>query len=149
MKILKTNTACISLTAALTVLVVCLPTKEGAAWPSPFRRKPDAAARPEFDRAQFMVINLNRGKDSTGYYLQESLRSSRLLLQQLEKAERQLDQVDKAYAKSRGRPDDKYLNSAGARIATAKTTAGQLEQQLQEASAELKSSIHQVLLLER
>ena len=129
-------------TALFSVLVVA----GGSGWA---KRKPRVEVRQEFDRAQFMIMNLNRGKDSTGFYLQESLRTSRLMVRDLEKAQRQLEQADKSFAKSRGRPDDKYLSTAGARIAAAKAAAHELEKQLDGASDELKSSIHQVLLMEQ
>lgn len=124
----------------LVALTLCVPASQS-------RRKPQTKS--EFDRTQYMVMNLNRGKDSTGYYLQESHRSSVVVLQQLEKAQRQLEQVDRAYAKSRGRPDDKYLNDATERIRAAKATAEQLTKELSECQEGLKNSIHQVLLLEQ
>jgi hypothetical protein len=142
MKQVKNQTALLSWATAVGFLILAVP-------PADSKRRPEPAERVEFSRAQYMVMNLNRGKDSTGFYLQESGRQSRLMLVQLEKASRQLEQVDRVYAKSKGRPDDKYLKGAQARIEAARMTAQQLAQQLQEAQAELKSSIQEVLLADQ
>ncbi len=123
------------------VTVLALSTQPAICW-----KKQNPANKPEFDRTQFMVINLNRGKNSSGYYLQESAKDCRLLMIKLDKAARQIEQVDSAYAKTHGHPDDRYLRSARERIATARATAATLEQQLTASSDELKTSIQQILL---
>lgn len=139
MKQVKKQVILVSWAIAAGLLVLLAPASD-------CKRRPEPAERIEFSRTQFMVMNLNRGKDSTGYYLQESAHQSRLMTMQLEKASRQLEQVDRAYAKSKGRPDDRFLKGAAARIEAARVTAERLAEQLQQAQAELKSSIQEVLL---
>lgn len=117
--------------------------------PAASRKHPESSQKSEFDRAQFMIMNLNRGKDSTGYYLQESVRQGHSLEQALSRAQHQLEQVEKAYAKSRGRPDDKYLTVPAARIAACRTAAANLVKELQTAHQELAASIHEVLLMDK
>lgn len=95
-----------------------------------------------------MMMNLTRGPGSTGFYVVQSLRHAKDMVRDLDKALRQLEQVEKAYAKSRGRPDDRQLAGAAERIRQAQTTAGQLETQLREAYQDLKSSVSQTLAVE-
>ncbi|GEM_PF-2819913 len=114
----------------------------------PGQPKKHTAGPGEFDRAQLMVMNLNRGKGSSGYYLQESQRLSRQMLADLDKAAAQLEQVDKFYARSRGRPDDRFLLPAGKQIAEARAAARKLEEALSGARAELREGINQLLLSE-
>lgn len=139
MSVFSSKFALASLSLVLLALAVLAPAAD--CW-----RKDDPAPKPVFDREQFMVMMLDHGKDSTGYYLQESLRSTRLMYQQLDKASHQLDQVDRAFARSRGRPDSRYLSGPAARIEQAKTAAENLMRQLEEAQGELKDSIHHLLL---
>ncbi|MBI4533484.1 MAG: hypothetical protein HY711_06005 [Candidatus Melainabacteria bacterium] len=105
-------------------------------------------AQPDFDREQFMLMNLNRGQDSTGFYLSGSHAKTKVMVKDLDKALRQLEQVDRTYAKSRGKPDDRFLDSTYQRIKQAKQTAEQLEVQLKDAYDDLKVSIQQTLVLE-
>src|SRR5271154_1761715 len=92
---------------------------------SPFseaRKPPKPPPAPKFDRAQFMLMNLNRGPASTGGYLSESHQVTVRMKEDLAKALNQLQQVDMTYAKSRGRPDDRFLEGPAARIKQAQKT---------------------------
>ena len=95
-----------------------------------------------------MLMNLNRGHGSTGYYLADSLRQTRGMVKALDKALRQLEQVERNYGKSRGRADEHCLGSTADRIGQCKTSAEQLEKQLHDALQDLRSSIQQTLILE-
>lgn len=64
----------------------------------------------------------------------------------LEKALNQVEEVDKTYAKSRNQPDSRYLENACLKITLARQTAEQLQDQLREAYAELKSSIEETVI---
>ena len=101
-----------------------------------------------FTREQFMLMNLNRGQDSTGFYLLNCLAKTKVMVRDLDKALRQLEQVERSYAKSRGKPDDRFLDSAAYRIKLAKQTAEQLVVQLKDASDDLRTSVQQTLVLE-
>ncbi len=101
----------------------------------------------EFSREEFMLMNLNRGNDSTGAHLSESLKDSRTMVQRLEKSLRQLEEVDKAYARSKGKPDDRFLAPASQRLERALQKAQELASELESCREELKDNIHQTLLL--
>ncbi|HEY9869206.1 MAG TPA: hypothetical protein V6D08_08570 [Candidatus Obscuribacterales bacterium] len=116
--------------------------------PGQARKPAKPPPAPKFDREQIMMMNLTRGPGSTGFYVVQSLRHTKEMVRNLDKALRQLEQVEKSYAKSRGRPDDRPLASSAERIRQAHATAGQLETQLREAFQDLKSSVSQTLAVE-
>ncbi len=95
-----------------------------------------------------MLMNLNRGPNSTGGYLSASHQAALKMKDDLSKAVNQLEQVEATYAKSRGRPDDHFLEGPAARIEQARKTAEQLLNELREAEADLKSTIQQTLITE-
>ncbi len=101
----------------------------------------------QFSREEFMVLNLNRGNDSTGAHISESLKQVRLVVKDLEKSLRQLQQVDREYAKSKGRPDDKFLGNASDRLQQALKLSQQLSTELETSKEELKDSIHSALIM--
>jgi len=131
------------LLALATVAPVLLPQAPGNA----DQLRP-AIENPKFNREQFMMMNLTRGHDSTGFYLITSLNRTKEMIRDLEKSLNQLDQVEKAYTRSRGRPDDHPLQSTADRIKQAQLRAGQLELELREAFHDLKSSVTQTLAVE-
>lgn len=113
------------------------------------KRPPKPPPAPRFDRAQFMLMNLNRGPNSTGGYLAESHKAAFKMKDDLAKALNQLQQVEATYAKSRGRPDDKFLEGPGERIKQAQKTADQLLNELRDAEADLKSTIQQTMITDQ
>ena len=64
----------------------------------------------------------------------------------LDKALDQVVEVDKTYAKSRHKPDNRYLENACLKITVARQTAEQLKFQLGDAYSELKDSIEQTMV---
>lgn len=104
--------------------------------------------QPDFDREQKMLLNLKQGVGSSGYYLLHSLRETQAMVRELEKATKQVEEVDKTYAKSRRKPDNRYLQAATLKIANCKQQAETLEASIHDAFAELKKSINQALVLE-
>lgn len=102
----------------------------------------------KFDRAQTMLINLNHTKGSAGYYLLESDRVAKLMVRSLQKCINQVQEVEKTYGRSRGKPDDKVLATATLKISLAQQTAQQLDEQLRDAFQELKASIKDALILD-
>ncbi|MBY0550187.1 MAG: hypothetical protein K2W95_23120 [Candidatus Obscuribacterales bacterium] len=107
-----------------------------------------AIAQPgrQFTREDYMVMNLNRGTASAGTQISEALRSARQSVKDLDRALRQMEQVDKAYAKSKGKPDDRYLTAATETLRKTLKTAQQLEVELEASRDELKSSIQEALI---
>ena len=83
---------------------------------------------------------------SAGYYIIHSYSESKEMSHNLERALNQVIEVDKIYAKSRHRPDDRYLETVCLKITVARQTADQLQEQLKDAFAELKSSIQDTLI---
>lgn len=98
----------------------------------------------EFKREEIMVINLNHGENSSGSLIVNSLKETRKMTKGLDKALRQIEQVNKNYAKSKGHPDNNYLETNN--LKEALETAKLLEKQLQESLTELKASIQQALI---
>lgn len=97
-------------------------------------------------REELMVINLNRGPKSTGFYILTSLKSVRAMQRDLDKGARQLEQVDAAYAKASGRPDDRTLGTTLDGIKQAQKTADLLEKQLDGCFNELKADVKTTLI---
>ncbi len=106
----------------------------------------DAAAGEKLNRNQIMLLNLKTAPLSAGYYIVHSHQSSKEIVQYLDNALNQIVAVDKTYAKYRKRPDDRFLQTACLKITLAKQTAQELEQQLQDAFAELKVSIDDTII---
>lgn len=105
--------------------------------------KPDAL---KLDRAQMMVFGLNRGPESAGFYVLKSLKDTQSMVRVLDKANRQIEQADAFYAKSRGRADDRFLSSTQQQLAKAQKTAEQLQSELTSAYDDLKVSIKQTIV---
>ena len=112
-------------TLLLSAAILSVPAIPGQA-----RHKAKTETSPQFDRNQIMLINLDRGQSSTSAYLKDSLDATRGTMKELDKGLHQLEQVDKSYAKSRGRPDDNYLAGPEDEIKAARKSAEQLEAQL-------------------
>ncbi len=110
------------------------------------RKAPKPPPEPKFSRAELMVINLNRGPKSCGFFLSETLRQTRQAIKDLDRARRQLEQVDHEYAKFKGRPDDHFFGSSVEGLSQAQESAAKLEKQLDETLDELRSSIKQSLI---
>ena len=100
----------------------------------------------QFSREDYMVMNLNRGNESAGAQISEALRGARQTVKDLDRALRQIEQVEKQFAKSKGKPDDRYLSAATETVRKTLKTAQQLEAELTASREELKDSIQQALL---
>lgn len=100
----------------------------------------------KFDRNQEMLISLKSAPMSAGYYIIHSYGVSKEMNRDLDRALNQIVEVDKAFAKSRHRPDSRYLENACLKVTLAKQTAAQLQEQLKLAFAELKTSIEETIV---
>jgi hypothetical protein len=100
----------------------------------------------KFDRNQTMLINLQTEPMSAGYFILHSYGNAKQMTHDLDRALNQITAVDQSYAKSRQRPDDRYLQNVCLKITLAKQTAAQLEDQLSDAFTQLKSSIKETLV---
>jgi hypothetical protein len=61
-------------------------------------KQPDASSSEGFDRAQTLVINLNKKAGSSGFYLLEGLRFVDTMDHDLLKSLRQVQEVERTYA---------------------------------------------------
>jgi len=107
----------------------------------------NASQTPKFDREQLLVLNLNRGPNSCGYTVVTALKQTRTMCKDLDRARRQLEQIDISFARYKGKPDNRYLQPTSERLKQAEETALLLEGQLKDTYQELKSSIQQALIL--
>ena len=100
----------------------------------------------DLTRQQKMVVNLTHGVGSCGFYLLESRKLSEDMAKNLRKAAYQVREVDKSYAKSLGRPDDRFLEPAALRIARCRDKADELTVEIRTAFQDLKDEIKESLL---
>ncbi len=105
-----------------------------------------ALSKGKLNRNQIMLLNLKTAPMSAGYYIVEAHRISKEISQDLERAFNQIEAVDKAYAKYRHRPDDRFMQSTCLKVTLARQTAEDLQQQLEDAFAQLKSNIEETLI---
>jgi len=108
-----------------------------------------AATDPNFDRAQKLVLNLNKVAGSSGFYLLKSMREIDVADHDLTKALRQVEEVEKTYARLRGRPDDKFLETTQIKIQKAMQSRNQYEEDLRDAYSQLKADIQHTLLMDQ
>jgi|SRR5271155_2654456 len=113
-----------------------------------FQYSKSLASQPkvELERSQTMLMNLKSAPRSAGFFILHSVRTSDEMSRDLDKALKQIQAVDASYAKSRNRPDDRYLAATCLKLTAAKQTAIQLHDQLEDTWDELKDSIKQTLV---
>lgn len=107
-----------------------------------------ADAQGKFDREQTMLMNLKNQPNSTGFFIIQSSEKSKMIVRDLTKGLRQLEEVDKAYSKSRGRPDSRHLEGAKLKLINATRTAEKLHDELWDTFQELKKNISETLVLD-
>jgi hypothetical protein len=105
-----------------------------------------AADAPLLQREEMLVYNLNRGPKSARFYMIESLKALRKIERDLDRAQSQVEQVDSAFNRARGRSDDRTMEATVARLKAARETAQRLEQELEQAGDVLKADIQHTLI---
>ncbi len=100
----------------------------------------------KFTREETMLLNLSHGKGSAGYFLLESERLQKDITHNLERAMSQLEQVEKAYARSKGKPDDKYLASTQLKLVNARQRSEELTEHISNTFRDMKRTVKDVLL---
>jgi hypothetical protein len=108
--------------------------------------KQEAVPGENFDRAQTLIVNLNRVQGSSGWYLLEGLKCCKTMDHDLLKALRQVQEVDKTFARLRGRPDSKHLDTTEIKLEKAIQSNQQLTSDLLDAYDELKAQIKETLV---
>lgn len=124
--------------ASLPLVLVALVTASGS---SGGANKPVRPPEAKLTRSELIVLKLNSGPGSPGFAISKSLRETRDLIPEIEKALRQIKVADANFGKSRGKPDDRVLESPGAHLVAAIQTAKQLEEDLVNARDDLKATI--------
>ena len=71
-----------------------------------------------------------------------------MIVRDLTKALHQLEEVDKAYAKSRGKPDSRYLEGTKLKLINATRSAEKLHEELWDTYLDLKKSISETLVID-
>lgn len=124
--------------AAALLVIAPISTTDGA--------RADAQGR--FDREQTMLMNLKGQPNSTGFFIIQSSEKSKMIVRDLTKALRQLEEVDKAYSKSRGTPDSRHLEGTKLKLINATRTAEKLHDELWDTFQVLKKSISETLVID-
>ncbi len=124
--------------AAAVIVALPMSTTDGA----------KADAQSNFDREQTMLMNLKGKPNSSGFFIVMSSEKSKAIVSDLTKALRQLEEVDKAYAKSRGTPDSRYLDATKLKLINVTKSAEKLHEELWDTYQELKRSIQNTLVLD-
>lgn len=110
----------------------------GSAEELPFDRK--------FSREELLLLNLGHGQGSAGFFLLEALRQSKETTHNLQRAMSQMRQVEATYAKSKGKPDDKYLQNSELKLTQARQRSEELSENISDGFREMKRSIKETLL---
>lgn len=107
-----------------------------------------ADAQGKFDREQTMLMNLKGMPNSTGFFIVQSSEKSKMIVRDLTKGLRQLEEVDKAYSKSRGKPDSRHLEGTKLKLINATRSAERLHEELWDTYLTLKKSISETLVID-
>lgn len=104
----------------------------------PFDRK--------FTREELLLLNIAHGQGSAGFYLLEANRQSKEVTKNIDRAMSQMRQVEATYAKSKGKPDDKYLSSAELKLTQARQRSQEVSDGVWDGFREMKRSVKDTLL---
>ncbi|MCC7528129.1 MAG: hypothetical protein IT342_06390 [Candidatus Melainabacteria bacterium] len=108
-----------------------------------------ADAQGKFDREQTMLMNLKATMaNSTGFFIVQSSEKSKMIVRDLTKGLRQLEEVDKAYSKSRGKPDSRHLEATKLKLINATKSAERLHEELWDTFLTLKKNISETLVID-
>jgi len=105
-----------------------------------------AEDQPKFDRAQTIIVNLNKMQGCAGWWLLQDIKSAQTMTHDLGKAHFQLQEADHTYAKLRGHPDDKFLTVVLMKVEKCQQDRAQLEEDLHDTFDQLRTTIKDVLL---
>jgi hypothetical protein len=100
----------------------------------------------KFSREELLLLNLGHGQGSAGFFLLEALRQSKETTHNLQRAMSQMRQVEATYAKSKGKPDDKYLQTAELKLTQARQRSEELSENISDGFRDMKRSVKETLL---
>ncbi|MBP7862135.1 hypothetical protein KA183_10660 [bacterium] len=107
---------------------------------------PVTGAPEQMSRAEKMLMNLRLGQGSATFYLLEAARQSKDVEKNLRKALFQIKEVDKAYAKSKGKPDSKYLEAITVKLNSCQEKSVDVSRSIEDSVGDLKEQINDALL---
>ena len=119
----------------------------GAPWAQ--AKHPPKAESDAFKREEKVVLNLTQAPKSARWYIQDSLKATKASVKGIDKALHQVEQADATFARAKRHPDDRTMNATVQRLQLALKNAQQLQQQLEDANADLKSDVTQTLAAPR
>lgn len=109
-------------------------------------RAQDTFLGQKFTREETLLLNLSHGKGSAGFYLLEAERLQKDITRNLERAMSQIEQVDRAYAGSKGHPDTKYLGSTQLKLVNARQRSEELSESISTTFRDMKRTVKDTLL---
>jgi hypothetical protein len=109
-------------------------------------KTPATADEQKMDRAQTIIVNLNKMQGCAGWFLLQDIKQAKLMDHDLTRAHRQIEEADHTYAKLRGRPDDKFLTPVMVKLEKAEQERARLEEDLHETFDQLRTSIQDVIV---
>lgn len=124
------------------ILIGLLPLLAGFIAPS----APVKGAPENVSRAEKMLMNLRVGQGSATFYLLEAVRQSKDVEKNLRKALFQIKEVDKSYAKSKGKPDSKYLEAVTVKLNSCQEKSAEVSRTIEDSVGDLKEEINDALL---
>jgi hypothetical protein len=103
-------------------------------------------AEEKFNREEMLVLNLSHSKGSAGYFLLEAERLQKEVTHNLWRALSQVQQVEQSYAKSKGKPDQKYLDASQLQLVNARQRSEELTEYISTTFRQMKRSVKETLL---
>lgn len=107
---------------------------------------PVTGAPDQMNRAEKMLMNLRVGQGSATFYLLEAVRQNKEVERNVRKALFQIKEVDKAYAKSKGKPDNKYLEAVTVKLNSCQEKSADTTRLIEDSVSDLKEQINDALL---
>lgn len=103
-------------------------------------------AAPQLTREEKMVYNLKIGKGSALFYLLEATRLAATVEDDLYRAGNQIKQVDKTFARSKGKPDNRYFEATTTKIDLVLEKAKALRAEVEDCRLDLSDAIKETLV---
>lgn len=103
-------------------------------------------AAPQLTREEKMVYNLKIGRGSALFYLLEATRLAATVEDDLYRAGNQIKQVEKTFARSKGKPDNRYFEATTTKIDLVYEKAKNLRAEVEDCRLDLSDAIKEVLV---
>ncbi len=100
----------------------------------------------KFTREELLLLNIAHGQGSAGFFLLEALGKSKEATRNIERAMSQMRQIESTYAKSKGRPDDKFLTNAELKLTQARQRSEEVTENVSDGFREMKRAVKETLI---